>query len=153
MSEIESRFNAAFAHWKIRLPPEDLAARRRGKINEAGWAIWYLFGSDERGEYLDYYAAHRMTNDSHIRIYADGREESLPAHMDMRLSSSDPVEDARLAEAYRAEGRRVDQLLREKGFGLAGDEPGGVQVRRIQIQDECRAADDANDDGEGAARC
>lgn len=29
-------------------------------------------GEDGRGEYLDYYAAHRMTEDAHVRLYADG---------------------------------------------------------------------------------
>lgn len=156
MNEIESQFNAAFANWGIRLPPDHLAARRRGKINQAGWAIWYLFGSDDDGEYLDYYSSHRMTNDSHIRIHADGREESLPSHFGMRLCSSDPVEDARLKEEYRAECIRVDQLLREKGFGIEGDEPPSVQIIRAQIlgqADGAQGGKDERGDGEGADRC
>lgn len=60
------------------MPPEHVRERKRGKIVEAGWAIWYLFGEDERGEYLDYYASHRMTNDRHLRIREDGAEEYLP---------------------------------------------------------------------------
>lgn len=38
----------------IPLPPEDVKEKRRGKILAAGWAICYLFGTDEQGEYLDY---------------------------------------------------------------------------------------------------
>ena len=145
MHEIESRFNAAFANWSIRLPPSDLAARRRGKINQAGWAIWYLFGSDDDGEYLDYYSSHRMTNDSHIRIHADGREEGLPVLFGMRMASPDPVEDARLEEAYRAECLRVDRLLRDKGFGIEGDEPPSVQIIRAQIVGQSDSAQDRNE--------
>jgi hypothetical protein len=52
MPEVESQFNAAFSHWGISLPPDDIAQRRPGKIIKAGWAIWYLFGSDESGDYL-----------------------------------------------------------------------------------------------------
>jgi hypothetical protein len=79
MKIIEDCSNADFAHWGIRLPPHDVANRHRRKLVKAGWAIWYLFGSDKKGEYLDYYAAHRMTNDRHVGIYADGKEKCLPA--------------------------------------------------------------------------
>ncbi len=43
LSRIESHFNAHFENWRISLPPEDVAARRRGRIMQAGWTIWYLF--------------------------------------------------------------------------------------------------------------
>ena len=66
-------------HWNIRLPPENIRERHRGQINAQGWPIWFLFGKDDDGEYLDYYAMHRMTNDRHIRLHADGREASLEA--------------------------------------------------------------------------
>lgn len=78
MREIERCFNDDFVPWGISLPPEHKRNRRRGKSVEAGWAIWYLFGSDEKGEYLDYYASPRMTNDRHLRIREDGFEEHLP---------------------------------------------------------------------------
>jgi hypothetical protein len=128
--EAEDRFNSHFSTWSIRLPPDDVANRRRGKIVKAGWAIWYLFGSDEKGEYLDYYAAHRMTNDRHLRIHANGEEHGLDTFQEFRLCSQDPAEDKRLETAYYAENQRVAKLLHEKGFGLAGDEPGGVQINR-----------------------
>lgn len=136
MNEVEARFNDAFATWNIRLPPENVATRRRGKIVEAGWAIWYLFGSDEKGEYLDYYASHRMTEDRHVRIYADGHVEYLPTIAGMRLASEDPEEDARLLAEYRAQNQRVARMLEDKGFGIEGDEPGGVQVNRFLHADD-----------------
>jgi len=40
---------------------------------------------------MDYYAAHRMTDDSHVPIYDDGREESLPTMSSIILLSDDPV--------------------------------------------------------------
>ncbi|MGH3088829.1 MAG: hypothetical protein ACRDSJ_16100 [Rubrobacteraceae bacterium] len=131
MNEMEARFNDAFSNWSIRLPPEDVAARRRGKIVEAGWAIWYLFGSDERGEYLDYYASHRMTEDRHVRIHANGHMEDLPAIAGMRMASQDPEEDARLEAEHLAENQRIAKMLEAKGFGIEGDEPGGVQINRF----------------------
>lgn len=130
MTKIEKIFKQMFSTWKIELPPEDIEQRRRGKIFKGGWAIWYLFGSDKRGEYLDYYASHRMTNDWHCRIYADGKVKDLPAILSMRRGSMDPEEDARLEAEYLAKNRRIARMLAKKGFGLAGDEPGGVQINR-----------------------
>ena len=130
MEEIETRFAETFSHWDISLPPDAVVSRSRGKIIEAGWVIWYVFGSDERSEYLDYYASHRMTDDRHIRVHADGREEDLPTIQSMRIVSRDPEEDARLEAEYFARNQRVSRMLKEKGFGLAGDEPAIVQVNR-----------------------
>ena len=130
MKNIEAAFNNSFSHWEIRLPPDAVARRQAGKIIQAGWAIWYLFGSDERGDYLDYYASHRMTNDRHVRIYADGVREGLPTIQDFQLCSQDPEEDARLEREYFARNQEVARMLEEKGFGLTGNEPGGVQINR-----------------------
>ena len=131
MKKIESKFNESFSYWEIRLPPHDIEQRKRGKIVEAGWAIWYLFGSDAKGEFLDYYASHRMTSDSHVRVYADGSSENFPTMSGICACSQDPTENARLEAQYYAENQRVGKLLEEKGFGLEGDEPGGVQINRL----------------------
>jgi hypothetical protein len=131
LGRIKLSFAESFAMWDICLPEEDVVNRRRGKIVKAGWAIWYLFGSDEKGEYLDYYASHRMTNDRHVRIYADGQCEGLPAISEFHLVSQDPQENARLEAEYYAENRRVAAMLEAKGFGLKGDEPGGVEINRF----------------------
>jgi hypothetical protein len=142
MDNIAALFNADFARWRIRLPPEDIAQRRRDKIVQAGWAIWYLFGSDADGEYLDYYAAHRMTNDRHARIHSSGKHEWLPAVEEFCLVSEDPIEDARLQAEYYAENQRIMEMLEAKGFGLEGDEPGGVQIRRWEQSQEPGAGAD-----------
>jgi hypothetical protein len=130
MGSIEERFGRTFAQWGIELPPEDVTERRRGKIVEGGWAVWYLFGQDERGGYLDYYASHRMTDDRHVRLREDGSAESLPTIDTFRIASQDPIEDARLEAEYFENNRRVGRMLREKGFGIAGDEPGSVSINR-----------------------
>jgi hypothetical protein len=132
MSEMERIFNKAFERFQIYLPPDDVAQKRRGKIVKRGWAIWYLFGADSRGEYLDYYAAHRMTYDSHVRIYADGTTESLPALCSM-YSLPDgytPEQEQGIRAEHFAKNRQIADALAEKGFGLEGDEPGGVAINR-----------------------
>ena len=133
MRSIEERFSQAFQVWRIQLPREAIENRRRGKIVEAGWTIWYLFGSDEDGEYLDYYSSHRMTNDSHVRIYEDGRVESLESLDGMRRTSRDPEENARLEDEFWDHNERVARMLEEKGFGLQGDEHGSAIVNRTLL--------------------
>ena len=130
MRRIEEEFRQAFNVWRIELPREALRLRRRGKIVEAGWTIWYLFGSDDSGEYLDYYSSHRMTNDSHVRIHEDGRVVGLESLWEMRTSSEDPDENARLANEFWEHNERVAKMLETKGFGLQGDEHGSAIVRR-----------------------
>jgi hypothetical protein len=79
LSTIERHFNDQFRPYGIHLPPADLALRRRGRLDQAGWTIWYLFGSDDQGDYLDFYATHRQWVDMHRRLRAHGGRECLPA--------------------------------------------------------------------------
>lgn len=120
LDRIESAFNRAFANWDICLPPEAIASRQAGRIVESGWTIWYTFGSDEGDEYLDYYASHRMTNDRHVRLYADGRVEGLEAVIDMHVVPEDPKEAAQAQADFYARNRAVRRMLDEKGFTLDG---------------------------------
>ena len=133
MRRIEAQFNESFRNWHIRLPREAIKARQRGKIVEAGWTIWFLFGADASGEYLDYYSSHRMTNDSHVRLYDDGRVEGLESLWDMHSTSDDPDEAARLEDEFWDHNERVARLLEDKGFGLQGDEHGSAIVRRGEL--------------------
>ena len=113
---IADTFAKRFSYWKIRIPEDKLENRYGGYIQEGGWLIQYCFGRDDRGEYLDYYAAHRMTDDSHVRIYEDGTEEALPALNSIRIISRDPEEDKHLEDEYEEHNSSVTKMLIEKGF-------------------------------------
>lgn len=126
LGKIKLSFADCFAMWDICLPEHNVASRRRGKILKEGWVIWYLFGSDERGEYLDYLAYHRMTSDSHVRIYADGLRENLPAYSDLQITSDDPQENARLKADYHAYNQQVSELLKAKHFDFTWEIPDDV---------------------------
>ena len=80
--------------------------------------------------YLDYYASHRMTDDRHVRLREDGPAEHLPTIHTFLVRSRNPEEDARLEAEYLEHNRRVGRMLREKGFGVAGDEPLSVRINR-----------------------
>jgi hypothetical protein len=131
MDDVISQFNSRFAHWKIRLPEDAVSHGQAGQIAKEGWAIWYRCDSDEAGEFLDYYASHRMTDDAHVRLRAGREPERLSAIRGFRVVSPDPEENARLEAEYDAHNASVNELLERKGFGLTGLEPGSVAINRF----------------------
>jgi len=116
VSRIAEMFRADFELWGLEIPREALASRQPGFIQKAGWLIQYTFASNYRGEYLDYYASHRMTNDRHVRLYESGRRQSLAVLQELCPSSSDPSEAHRLKLAFFCRNRRVARKLIAKGF-------------------------------------
>ncbi len=130
MDMIEEKFNARFARWGIVLPTEDITQRKRGKIVKGGWAIWYLFGADENGGYLDYYSQHRMGGD-HCRLYENGERQNLPAMWEVCRVTGDPVADAKERDVFLKHNLEISNLLAEKGFGMEGNEPLSVQVNTL----------------------
>lgn len=109
LTKIKQMFDATFATWEIRLAPEALRADARGRIEQAGWTIEFLVSADDKGTYLDYYATHRMTNDRHQRIYADGSVVDLPALAEICLRGEE--------EAFKKRNQQVGEMLKAKGFG------------------------------------
>lgn len=113
---IEAKFAERFRNWALTLPDPDVTGRRAGCLTVQGWTIHYRFGSDKEGEYLDYYASHRMTDDRHERLYESGRSAHLPAIVSFRQVSADPTEDARLETKYFRTNQEVGRMLTAKGF-------------------------------------
>ena len=131
---LRQRFNRAFAIWEIDLPVDAMSPGRVWLIVQRGWTIWTRFdtGAEDDREYLDYYAMHRMTDDRHVRLYADGEEEDLPA---MAGSFGYPNDATRAErEAARAKclatNRAVEKLLEAKGFVMTGQAHPSAQVNR-----------------------
>ena len=130
MQAIERFFNDYFANWEICLPASELTVGDRGQIVKRGWTIWILYDSDEKGEYLDFYASHRMTNDRHVRIRSDGSHESLETISEFYVTPKDPAEAEAAKREFYERNRGVDKMLREKGFGMTGKEHGSARVNR-----------------------
>lgn len=116
LAAIQQAFADDLSYWGLTLPEEDVHLRRRGVLeDEAGIHVYYLFGQDEHGEYLDYYYCHQF-GDAHERLRADGSRESLEIPAIGHLTSDDPQEAARLEQEYFASNQRIYQMLRDKGF-------------------------------------
>ncbi len=89
IDKIKQVFDADFESWDITLPEDDLRERRKGSISKAGWSINYRFGSAGGIEYIEYFATHRMTNDTLNRIYEDGNRE-LVGYCQEFYAANDP---------------------------------------------------------------
>lgn len=118
--QIRQQFNRHFAHWNIELPVDALPPGQVWSILQRGWSIQLRFYTDtEDGRnHLDYYAMHRMTNDRHCRMYADGDEESLPAmeYMYAIPANATEEEEEEAQAKYIARNQEIGKLLEEKGF-------------------------------------
>lgn len=132
--QIRQRFNRAFAHWEIKLPVEAMSLGAVWIIVQQGWTIWTRFDLDaEDGrEHLDYYAMHRMTSDDHVRLYADGEEESLPVIVSSCSYSKDATEAEKKAaqDKYFAHNQAVEKLLEEKGFVMIDQAHASARINR-----------------------
>jgi hypothetical protein len=103
---IKEIFDERFRSWQITLPLEDLRGRNRGSIHKEGWTIHYLFGSENGREYLEYFASHRMTNDTLNRINEDGAT-SLTGYCQEFFIAGDPQAEREYTEHNRAFYREV----------------------------------------------
>lgn len=118
-------FEQDFARWGLHLPPEDVAARRSGQLREAGWTVFYDFGQDVRGEFLDYYAGLRdatdetVNDDWHVRLYESGERVTLPTVLEAYMYSREPT---------REELDRARRKYAERRAGEPGTAPGVVPV-------------------------
>ena len=103
-------------------------------IVKRGWTIWTRFDTNpENGrEYLDCYSMHRMTNDSHVRWYADGETETLPAIGWSYGIPPDATEEEKeaLRDNFFAQNLAVEKLLEEKGFVMTDKAHPSAQVDR-----------------------
>ena len=111
-----------FSHWGIVLPKEAVERGEPWTIQRAGWTIRGIFGVDEDGTYLEYYATHRMTSDSRYRIYASGRIAEQDAIWEMfGWDPKVPGDEARARKKYRDHNARVAEELKQLGLYPVGD--------------------------------
>ena len=132
--QLRQRFNRDFAHWEIELPVDAMSPGVVWLILQRGWTIWTRFdiGAEDGRERLDYYAMHRMTNDRHVRWYADGEEEGLPAMAEGYVIPQGATEAEReaLRTKYFEDNQAVEKLLEEKGFVMTDQAHGSACVNR-----------------------
>ncbi len=134
LEQLRQRFNRTFAPWGIELPLDALSPGVVRLIAQRGWSIWTRLDIDpEDGrEHLDYYAMHRMTDDRHVRLSADGEEENLPSIAEGYVTpeGATVAEQEEARNRYFAHNQAVKKLLEEKGFVMTDQAHGSALVNR-----------------------
>ena len=120
---IAKSFNGYFGNFDIRIEAGDVVVGSRQEIRRRGWWIAFRVLPDDAGfPSLEFYATHRMTNDRHGRIWADGHIDELDAIRE--LYGYDPKvpgsEDAAKRE-YLRHNQTVAEDLRAAGLYPASD--------------------------------
>ena len=123
MELLKEKFDDYFLNWDIKLSEKIISKRSSGIIQDSGWFIQYCFGKENGIEHLDFYAAHRMTNDRHHRIYEYGEMTNLPTLRSGYLTDTEDTEIIKSEElrkngkeAYEKYNAKVTQMLVDKGF-------------------------------------
>lgn len=111
MSKIKATFDQHFQRWQIQLPPEDVENQRSGSIRQQDWLINYRFGREANRHFLEYFASHRMTNDTLNRIWDDGTAELIGYCQEFFLANDPEAE-----QAYIEHNRRFYQQVKDSGL-------------------------------------
>lgn len=120
---IAAAFNGYFADFDILIDGGDVAVGSRRDLRKRGWWIAYRVLPDDAGfPSLEFYATHRMTDDRHVRIWADGCLETLDAiRGGFGYNPNVPRSKEAAEEQYLRYNRRVAEQLRAAGLYPGGD--------------------------------
>jgi hypothetical protein len=120
---IADAFNGYFANFGIRIETGDVRIGVLREIRGSGWLIRYRVVADDAGAPgLEFYATHRMTDDTHVRIWADGHTEELEAIREAyAFDASVPGSKEAAEEEYLRANRRIADHLTEIGLYPKGD--------------------------------
>jgi hypothetical protein len=120
---IAETFDGYFENFGITIDPTDIVIGRRAVIRYRGWYVTLRVIADDAGSpSLEFYATHRMTDDRHVRIWADGVLEELDAIWSMYgYDPKVPGAEEAARERYLAHNREVAERLRAAGLYPDGD--------------------------------
>lgn len=82
-----------FSHWKIKFDMTTFELKQYTHILQHGWNIYYQFGNDINGHFIEVYTSHRMTSDEHFKLYEDGTLTSLPAFSYTYIKGEEHITD------------------------------------------------------------
>jgi hypothetical protein len=113
---VEGCFARYFGDRGIRLPEDAVEREVPGLIQQDGWTIRYVFGSDAEGLYLEFYATHPTISDTRARIYGSGETKDLEALDSMYgYDPKIPGDRERAARESRERNTRIAEELEALG--------------------------------------
>lgn len=108
-----------------------LTSEENGHVfDRGGLHIGWSWGREAtRGDYLELLWEHRMAGINASRYWPDGSIDPIPTPLELRRTSKDPVEEARLVAEYVEHNRRAYADLRERGLlPPVGDNAGSQDI-------------------------
>lgn len=109
---IVESFNAYFENFDVRIGADDVVVGSRKTIRKDGWAITFRIDADDAGRpSLEFYATHRMTNDRHVAIAADGQLLHLDAISEILILSKPDA-----AQEFADRNETIEKQLRSRGL-------------------------------------
>jgi hypothetical protein len=120
---IAAAFNDYFRNFDIRIVPDDVILGERRSLSQGGWRVAFRIDPDDSGApVLEFYATHRMTNDRHVRIWADGVSEDLDAiDESFVFDPNQPGSEEESRRRYEEHNQNVARELRARGLYPEGD--------------------------------
>lgn len=99
-----------FKHWKIKFHLPTFELKQYTHIKTCGWNIYYQFGEDSDGLYMEVYAMHRMTSDSYHRYYLNGKTEMLKSLTSMCIVGKE--------DEFNEWNNEVAKIVYDKDHGI-----------------------------------
>jgi hypothetical protein len=120
---IVDAFNAYSSKFDIRIEAGDVAVSTRRELRKRGLRITLRVVPDDAGSpSLDFYATNRMTDDRHVRIWADGQVERLEVIREGYAYNPKVQGSKEASESEHLEhNRRIAEELRAAGLFPEGD--------------------------------
>ena len=130
ISRIKKLFEEHLEAWEVVLPDDAVANKTPGSVRQKNGSglVRYVFGSDSKGDYLEYYSFHRIWGDSHARIYESGEIEHLDTLATMYVVSDDPQEAERNKAKMHEHNTKLMSDLEESGLLSGGPVPMSFEI-------------------------
>lgn len=139
LDAVRAKFAEVFEPWGVTLPEDDARERRGGHLEQQGGSgsVRYVFGGDERGEYLEFYAFHRIWGDHHARIRESGELEGLAIlQTGYPIDPDDPEVAARNQREMVEHNRKLLDELERAGLLSGGPVPMSFTVNSYLVTKE-----------------
>ena len=136
LESLRAKFGEVFEQWGVTLPEDDVAERRGGSLRQQGGSgsVRYVFGRDEAGEYVEFYAFHRIWGDHHARIRESGELEGLEIlQTGYPIDPDDPEVAARNQRAMAERNRNLLEELESAGLLSGGPVPMSFTVNSYLV--------------------
>jgi len=133
---LRRRFDEIFEPWGLQLPQSSVIARHAGFLRQTGGSGWvrYVFGRDEEGEYLEFYALHRIAGDRHARIHESEAVTDLDVLQTMHVVDPDrPEITARKEREMRERNSALLQQLEGAGLFSGGPVPNSFLINAYLV--------------------